>query len=365
MARKPRVVVPETVDDDTEEIVYDHPGLNAWRKSGDYAVLSDPSFSEWEWTVYRLHTPDEVTRLRPATPRLWVTRVTGPLDIYTIQANYGGGTFEFWGKYESELRTRIKVDLSGPRKDFNAAPVAPAVAVAAAPAVDPTLVRVLENQQRSLDRLEAAVRAQPQAAAQPFGIKDAFELFDRMQGRTMNGGDLGEITAAFREGIALRDSLGGAPERDKLEIILERVMPTIERVGAAMLTRSAAVKRAPAPPAPSHATVVDPAAPPTAVPTEPVVEVVDPGDHRMRTAVEVLANAIAVGDDPLDTADVVGRILQPQELGLLRMMPDEAVISQLRASAAGQFPVLERPEAAVFLGAVLKELREPSPPVGD
>lgn len=362
MTRRPRIVAPEAdVDPDLPEgDVYDHPGLNAWRKSGDYAVLGDPSFAEWEWTVYRLHTPDEVTRLRPSSPRLWITRTTGPLDIFSVQANYGGGTFEFWGKYESELRARIKVDLAGPRKDFGAvAMVAAAAPTPVAPATDPAIMRLLEAQQRTLDQLSARVAAAPAPAAPPFSMRDAFELFDRMGSRPQQSeGQLGELVSAFREGISLRDQLGGAPERSNTDVILERVMPVIERVAVQVLS-----PRRPMPPPPPrtvapHAVVVD-QAPETEPPVTSVVAVAA-DDHRWRTAIEILANAIAAGDDPIDTADTIRSILQPMEVGMLRLANDEDATAKIRELAGGKFQVFDRPEAGVFIGAVLSELRNPT-----
>jgi hypothetical protein len=358
VARKPGGVVVDPPDEFDE--TYDHPGLNAWRKSGDYAVLSDPSFAEWEWTVYRLHTPDEVTRLRPSTPRLWVTKVSGPLDIHQIQTNYGGGTFEFWGKFETELRTRIKVDLAGPRKDFNATAIA-AVAPAAAPAADPTLMRILENQQRTLDRLENASRSA--TAAQSLTIKDVFDIAEKMQARQPapaqpGPGPVAELVSAFREGLSLRDEISGGPERSTTEVILEKVMPLVERVAMAVVSQPQ--RRIIVPPVSgSTATVVEPVPMPPAEPVtteEPVVE----NDYRMASAVEVVANAITNRDDPVDTADVVSRILQAGEIFVLTKLPDDQVIATLRARASGRFPVLDHPEAATYLAAVLAELRNPS-----
>lgn len=351
--------------DDTDDAQqYDHPGLNAWRKSGDYAVLSDPSFSEWEWTVYRLHTPDEVTRIRPSSPRLWITRTTGPLDIFSIQTNYGGGTFEFWGKYENELRTRIKVDLAGPRKDFGATAAAAAAhaPVPVMPTTDPAILRMLEAQQRTLEALTRQVAAQPAPVSQPFTMRDAFELMDRMRPQQSEG-QLGELVSAFREGISLRDQLGGQPERGSTEIILERVMPVIERVATQVLVPRRPQPppvRASGPPA-SHATVVDQTGGPAAPAEQPVVvAVAERDDHRMRTAIELLANAIAAGEDPITTADTLASILQPQEVGILRLASDDEALATIRGLAGGRFPVFDRPESGPFIAAVLSELRNPS-----
>lgn len=366
MSKRTVVPSPPEREDALDELQYDHPGLNAWRRSGDASALMDPSFAEWEWTVYRLHTPDETVRLRPATPRLWLGRAVGPLDLQSVQSNYGGGTFEFWGKYDGDLRARIRQDLAGPRKDFNA-PAPAAAAPAAASTTDPVVLRMLEAQQRTLDALTQRVTAVAPAAAAPFALRDVFELVDRMQSNRPSPGEgqLAEIVTAFKEGISMRDAIGGAPERDKLDIILERVLPVVERVGGQVV--AAAQRRAvrPAPRPASTATVVDGAPPPAEPePLEPVT-VVDPGDHRMRTAVEVVANALANGEDPIDTADVVMTILQPSEAFILRSMPDAQVVATLRQNAGGAFPVLERPEAEPFIAAVLAEIRQPSEaPIG-
>lgn len=364
MPRAARVIQPANGDqDDLPE--YDHVGLNAWRASGDYAALSDPSFADWEWTVYRLHTPDEVARLRTSGPRLWLGRTHGPLDLSAIQSSYGGGSFELWGKFDGRLLCRPQVDIAGQRKDFSAAPVAaPAAAAPAGAALDPTLARILENQQRTLDRLEAASRIPVPAAAAPFGIKDAFELFDRMQPRVPDGGQLGELVSAFREGIELGKAAEGTPAADKTELILKAVMPAVERVAGAILSsRGRPSGPRPAPASRSGAHVVD--TPLTgATEEQPVTETTTvvaevEGAHRMQTAIEVLANSMAAGDEPADAADTIGRILQPQEVWLFCQASDAEVVDAARTTAGGRFPLLERPEAVPFITAVLAELKRP------
>jgi hypothetical protein len=373
----------------------DHPGLNAWNKSGDYAALSDPSFSEWDWTVYRLHTPEEVARHRPATPRLWVGRMHGPLDLSQIQSDYGGGTFELWGKFDGQLLAKPRVDVSGPRKDFNALPApVPAsreVGKQEAPAIDPTLAEILANQQRSMDLLLARAldqHAAPSApAAPPFTIQDMLAVLAAVKKEAPAPSAMAEALTAFKEGIALRDQLGGSDgggERSNLDVILERVMPVVERVGGQILSAAAVAnerRRAAGSPAGSSATVVTPAVPtglpatPPAAPDLGRASVIDApvpapadsapaGDHRMSVAVELLADGLANGDGSDDTADTIARVLSGDELTVLCSMTDADVVAILRQRAGGAFPVLLEPRAEPFIAGVLADLRredEPAP----
>ena len=53
---------------------FDNPALDLYRESGDLEALRDSSFSDWSWIVYRLATPEEVTRARLRSPRVWQVR---------------------------------------------------------------------------------------------------------------------------------------------------------------------------------------------------------------------------------------------------------------------------------------------------
>jgi hypothetical protein len=48
------------------------------------------------------------------------------------------------------------------------------------------------------------------------------------------------------------------------------------------------------------------------------------------------------------------------EVGMLRLANDEDATAKIRELAGGKFQVFDRPEAGVFIGAVLSELRNPT-----
>ena len=74
-AESPSVALPEQPilepvdesDDDGAEV-------------GDIAALSDPSYREWIWWVYRMRSPAELQKDPKARHRVVVTKIVGPLD---------------------------------------------------------------------------------------------------------------------------------------------------------------------------------------------------------------------------------------------------------------------------------------------
>ncbi len=347
----------------------DNEGLNLFRETGDAAALSDASFADWAWQVYRLRTPDEVSRDRKGSRREWMMRLDGPLELTEIRRQCGGGAFEIWGYYAKRLRCRLRQDIGGPRRTFDrpeAAPVAAPSAVSVS-RDDSMLVRALEQQGRTLDAIVRRLESPPQPAAPAMSVAEVFAIADRLNQReapSPSGDVLKELVSAFRLGMEVKQDAGGSAAKTTAEILLEKLAPVAEKIAMAVVSGPrrppGPPRRAAPPPSGSSAEVVDPpgadAAPPAA--PEP-----DPGAHRWPAVVEALANAVARGDDPGVFVDTLELLLPPQELGMLRLAPAETLVAQLRESAGGQYPVLNTEQAAAFVQAALAELnRSDGPP---
>jgi hypothetical protein len=344
---------------------FEHQGLNLYRETGDMGALEDVSFQDWTWQVYRMRGPEEMIQNRVKSARVWMTKVTGPVDLSQIQRHLGGGDFEFWGYFGGHLRTRIRHEIDGPRKTYDGvttrAEVTPAPAAAVATTTDDRILRLLEGQQRTLDAI-AVNLARPATNRDSLSVTDVFSIADRISQRTAspeNG--LSTVVEAFKEGMALRANVEGGPEKSTTEVVIEKLSPLLERVLGAMLAnrRPAPAPRPAAPagtvvPAASRAEVLDDAGDPA-----PAADASEDG-YRWRAAIEAMANAIAEGEDPADFAVTLERILNAQELGMLRLGSAEMVTETVRKNAGSRFEILNTDAAAAFVAAVLEELKRPT-----
>lgn len=389
MTRRSPAPPPPTDDTERDDVeLYGDgepfPQLNLYRETGDAAILADPAFNGWTWTVYRLRTSEEMARERTRMQRVWMTRVSGPLDVAELQASLGGGTFEIRGMFDGTMRARFMVEIHGVRKAAvphvpptllpTDTPLPPASAPASPPP-DDRIARLLElvvqGQQQTAALIAALGNTRQQADPNALTVKDVFEIAERMRERGPDQTVLGEIVSAFKNGMELRAQVEGGPERSTTEILVDKIMPAVERVATAMISRPAPAPRRPAAgpraavsvPA-SSATVVENPTPPPLAPDPPPAAADEPGEagnHRMATAIEALARAIERGDEPGEFAITLEAILADDELDTLRSMPDEQVVTVLRQSAGGELPALKDEAAAAFIAATLAELRSEPP----
>lgn len=340
--------------------------LDPYEETGDIGALADASYEDWSWHVYRIGDGREVPRSQETGQRVWITKLHGPIDMVDFQARFGGGLFEFWGYFDKSLRKRVRQSVAGPRKVYDVTPASPPPAapaalpaVAAVPGLDP-LYRLIEDQNRRMDaliqvlRTPAPVAAPPAPAPAPLSIGDVFAVADGIsQRRNPEGGAIKELMEVFKMGLELRGE-AEKPERSTTEVLIESLAPALERIATAMVTaRRAPPRRPPGAAVESTARIVTEPEPGAVPPPEPV-------NHRWATAVEAMANAIGRGEDPTEFALTLEAILNPQEVGMLRLGNAEQITAQLRSEAAGEFPVLATDAAAAFIAAVLAELKAPA-----
>lgn len=339
------------------DAVDDMPALSLFRETGDAGALADASFADWNWQVYRLRTVEEVSRDRKGSRREWMLRLEGPLDLGMIKRECGGGSFELWGYYGGRLRTRLRQDIGGPRRSFDAPEPAPRSAAPSyqGPPVamrdDSAVLRLIESQGRVLEKIAERLQHPQAQAAAPLGVADVLALADRLNNRETpnpSGDVLKELVSAFRMGMEVKSDASPA-EKSTTELVLEKLGPVAEKIALAFVQPRRPAPRTAAAPGTSRAEVVETAA--AAEQAEPAT-----GSHRWPALIEALANAVASGVDPADFCTTVELLLPPQELGMLRLASAGSILEQIRASAGAEYPILATEQAAAFVQAVLAEL---------
>jgi hypothetical protein len=289
-----------------------------------------------------------------AKGRVLVTRVDGPLDIMDIQNRFGGGRYEYWGFHGGKLQKRKTIELEGPRKSYDlpSAPSAIMVSPApAAPVTDERVMGILNELSRKVEVLSNA-----DSGAGGISVKEMVALMDFMRSQnppTPSGGSMKELVEVFKMGADLAGEVGGG-KRGTLEVVLEKLGPVIERVGTAMVTARPRPLMRPsaAPPTPGQAVEA-----PARVVAEPEPMELDMDQVRMTSAVDSLSRAITGGQDPADFAGALEDILSPEQVHLLKALPEATVIDTILGTAAGHYPVLVTDSARAYMAAVLTELK--------
>lgn len=341
------------------------------KAAGDIALLDDPTFNAYKWSIWRLRTPDEMAREPQGGEWEHVATKIGPLDEEWTRANLGGGTFEFRGYFDSgdgngrNLKRKPIIPIAGPRKNF-AAPTPSANPAVQLPANngltrgERILLKMARETQARLERLEHAPAPAPPA---PQSLKDLVEslvAIDTLRARNMPAPQptdtemLGSMMEVLRQGIEIgqvrEPAAAGEGGTDWLKVA-EAAMPVIERV------LSVRGRRMAPPPGvrtgSSSATVIETPPPPAAeAPAGPENQ-----SHRWETAFESLAGAIAENEDPADFAVTLERILNTQELAIARLEPDQLIVRLKRAAEV--FPILATLPGQAYIAQVLQELNQP------
>lgn len=362
----------------------DLPALNLYRESGDLQALNDASLNDWSWMVYRLRTPDEMVRDRSKHQRIFVTKLVGPLDVMELQRAVGGGVFEIRGFFNNRIQTCQRHELAGPIRTFAPAPPVTEsngthLRESERPDGTRMLRRMIFRQNRQLRQLSETVSALRTAPAAPppqsLDVLQVFELADRIHARSNphpEANVLEQMVSAFKSGMEVKREVDGEPDHTLTDTLVDKGIPALERLlGTLLITRRGAPPRPPGAPAypTSSATVVDNPVTPDVAATTPAVPPAeppaghgddgDPGRHRWATAIEAMARAVSEGQDPRDFAITLEAVLQPHEIGILRLAPADQVMAMLRSSAGGHLPVLNSAAAAGFVTEVVAELNRP------
>jgi hypothetical protein len=387
MARAPKelTVPPETPFFDDEDMNLEDP--NVAEKIGDLADLDDPQFSEWEWTIYRLRTPDEMQRANTRNQRVWVAKATGPISLPDVQAQHGGGWYEFWGKENNVLKRKFRREIEGEKRIKTA--VVPAPEMNGTPRVRRRsqtrrlMEMMLENQRRSDDRMMALLTAMvtrphdpvPPAPQVPIpSITDLVGALGSLKNLTgkdgnQNAGELQIVKSvmdSFRQGLELGqtrepiESDGSDP--NPILPVIDKGLDIFGRLIQQWAQRRPVPPGTPPRPSPSGATVVDPPPPPPPAPATS-----DPGEHRWRTAVSTVYRGMMNGRDPRDIAATLEDILDESEVQNLRGTPGaEPTVDHVLAYLAplmADFPHLAGEQGRIYLGGVLAGLRAIEPEV--
>jgi hypothetical protein len=358
MAR--RVVVPAT--DDPEGL--EEPQVIEVPQAGDLEHLANAE-QEWRWVVYRKLRPEERSTFAGAL-RVILGKLEGAVDIEQVRRDWGGGTFEFWGSIAGEpnarLRVKHEISLAGPIKSLTGPePPTPVQAVTQnGNGNSAELVKILE-------RIESRLAAPPPAPVAPQGLtlKDVLGLIPILRGDPPPPppnaqAQVSDLLGILKTGIELGTQREPGEPQDMGTLILEKALPAIERVATAIATRRPAPRPGVAGPRPN----------PTDSSAEVVGEPVIPGavvshdeqesEARILTLVSSMARAVTQETDPIDFADTVERILNPEELFWLKSSTPEKLQEEIRTRIGERYPVLATPNAREYLEALLSELRNPT-----
>lgn len=362
MARK--MAVPSAVDDGTEveparvvvvpdlgepDEADDEPALpDASDELGDILALSDESYREATWYVYRRRDHGAAPRGRSVTNApVYVAKLVGPLEIEEVRNLVGGGMFKICG-YRKRNGRNVKfiernVEIEGPRKVWDDVPVRPApnpnatATAAATPGVPRELVEILSRIEQRL------ANTQQTPAVNGFSVKDMLELLRQLQPAPALPADvtmMKEMVGMAKDFMQLGaerqpDGEGWVSVVDKLTPLAERLLSNVRRPTVPM----------PPPPAPQ----------PQHGASSAQVENVSP---RMTAVVESLARAIDEGLDPSDFAGTVETILNDDECASLKLATAEHVIGELR-TLSSRFPIFNTEQAATYVGELLEHLKNP------
>lgn len=371
---------------------------------GDLADLDSPTWSDWEWNIYRLRTAEDMARSGTRSPRVWISKRVGPINLNEIQADYGGGWFEFWGKKGGVTLRKFRRELEGEPKLVKTVPT-PTAAASSAPtigpngtqqlSVDEAVRRALARQRRQYDRekeqrerdeerrraderfarLEQMIQAQasaPRSSGKSESMKDMIEALVMLKqlnpDATAAMSPLDLLNAArswMDQGIMLGEKREPGAADGGAGWTGEHVAAIVQSAAQVLQRFTPAPRRGPAPPpgsaaGPSVAEVL-PDPPKPAQDSSPL--------YRWKGAIEAVARGMVNGKGPDEMAATVEDLLNEEELanlkgqqmadGLFHPTAAEA-LGWLETQGLGKFPQLESPGGLVYLDSVLAEVRSGS-----
>ena len=334
---------------------------------GDLAALSDESYRDATWFVYRRRLPGQVVDkgVNPNAP-IYVAKMTGALDLEELANLVGGGSFRVVGYRGGSKFTEVPIEIDRPRKahESDARIITPGQPV-------PAVVSTPDASGARIDRLEAMLgevlqqlKAPP--APQPMTFADVIQAAKLMQPAPAptvqpDKAVVDSMVSMLTRGIELGANREGSGGTD-WAAIFANATPLIDKLATAVISR-AAMRRPvaqvrPVPPGrpASSAEVIEVPTPPAA--SEPQESV------RMAAVVEALARAIDdMGTDneldPAGFADSAETILNDAECAMLRMATVDGLMGEL-SPLVGRFPAFGKPQARTYVEAVLSALKSPA-----
>ncbi len=345
------------------------------KAAGDIAMLDDAAqFGSYKWSIWRRRTAPEIAAEPDGGEWESVAQRFGPIDEAWARTTLGGGTFEFRGYFDAGTGRRMTrkpiIIIAGPRKDFTRAAPEPTPQPNGVPipGTAPALSRferIMVRQNRELNQRLANLetsRSAPTSGTLGEMIQGLVAL-DTLRGKnappppTSDGEMVKLVMGALGQGIEIgrdREPLPASTGTDWAQVIKEG----LPLLGQFLETR--ARRRAAAAAGMDPANVPPPSGA-TEVPDPPQGHQLTQDDLRWINAAAALEAAVAEQDDPRDFAASLegSRMLSASQLGLLRVGTPEAITSQVRAYNP-QSLILASDAAAVFIAAVLEELKHPT-----
>jgi hypothetical protein len=374
---------------------------------GDLADLDSQKFSDYEWNIYRLRTAEDMAKSGTRSPRVWIAKRVGPVNLNEIQADYGGGWFEFWGRLNGVTKFKFRREIDGDPKVFKpdasgkTSLLAPNGDASSSVSVEEAVRRAvarerrraqveLERHQRSEEqkRLEAQIAelkqlvsqaaSRPAVEQKPERLKDLAETMVMLrslapEGSAMNPLELLQTARQWMEqGILLGEKREPGTSEGGDGWNAERITAIAQAV-AQVLSRFTPPRREP--PRGAQATQQPATAPNADVPLADVVppaaqatQATSDPHYRWKSAIETVARNMVRGRGPDDTAASIEDTLNEEELKNLKgeQGPDGVwhptvpeALDWLEGQGIGPFPQLRSPGGLVYTESVLTELRRP------
>jgi hypothetical protein len=261
-----------------------------------------------------------------------------------IKRTHGGGMYRVQVRDRNGWRRNKRIAIAKSHDDVSA----PAPAAAAMQPSD--MLAVLANQQREqfAQLLQIVERMRPAEGSREAMLKEISTIAQIL--KPAGGGDMSVAMGMLKQGIDIGERIGGGGA-SPTELMMESVR--------AFSKLADIQKGRPVPPKVARGAAPAIAGPGGAVPTPPAADPVpaDPQLEAMRTLLRVVLAGAAKGSDPAIYADLITDQLTPEVLDeLLGYADPVAVLVNMEPAAAAH---------AVWLAALVQELREPSEEIRD